>query len=402
MAFWKQALLSLVVLALIGVAWYLYFPGAHDVAARFGISFGDTATGEDGGDGPRGPGGPGFGGFGGRTTQVVVEPAESRIINDELTALGNAASLHSVTVTPQVSGMLKEVLVTSGSEVTAGEVVARLDARSQQIAYDRARLSHTDAKTTLERLRQLRAANAISESQVQAAELALSNAELSLRSAELDLQNRAITAPISGRVGIIEVDAGNVVTTQTEIATIEDRSALIVSFWVPERLMGALALGDAVSAVPVALPQADVTGTVTAIDNRVDTASGTFEVRAEVPNPDDRLRAGMSFTVSMSFPGDRFVAVDPLAIQWGSDGAYVWRAMDGAAVRTDIRIVQRNTENVLVVGDLAEGDPIITEGLEALRDGQAVAIAGGLPAEEVQTTSGAARGDAALSPATGS
>ena len=68
-------------------------------------------------------------------------------------------------------------------------------------------------------------------------------------------------------------------TTQTEIATIEDRSALIVSFWVPERLMGALALGDAVSAVPVALPQADVTGTVTAIDNRVDTASGTFEVR---------------------------------------------------------------------------------------------------------------------------
>ena len=166
MAFWKQALLSLVVLALIGVAWYLYFPGAHDVAARFGISFGETATGEDGSDGPRGPGGPGFGGFGGRTTQVVVEPAQSRIINDELTALGNAASLHSVTVTPQVSGMLKEVLVTSGSEVTAGEVVARLDARSQQIAYDRARLSHADAKTTLERLRQLRAANAISESQV--------------------------------------------------------------------------------------------------------------------------------------------------------------------------------------------------------------------------------------------
>ena len=404
MAIWKQTLLSLLVVAVIGIAWYFYFPGAQEVAARFGLGTAATEGADAAGGGrPAGPGGPGFGGFGGaRATQVVVQPADSQIINDELTALGSAAALHSVTVTPQASGMLTEVLVSSGASVEAGDVIARLDAQSQQIAFDRAQLALSDAETTLKRIRQLRAANTVSESQVQTAELAVSNAELGLRGAELDLRNRSITAPIAGRVGLVEVNAGNMVTTQTEIATIEDRSALLVSFWVPERLMGALKPGDPVKAVPVALPQAEITGLVSAIDNRIDTASGTFEVQAEVPNPDDSLRAGMSFTVSMRFAGDSFVAVDPLAIQWGSDGAYLWRAIDGNAVRTPVRIVQRNTESVLVAGELAVGDAIITEGLEALRDGQDVAIAGEAAPEDVQTTSGARQGTAGPRPATGS
>lgn len=376
MAIWKQAILSLLVLAAIAIAWFFYFPGAQDVASRFGISFGSGETDTAAGGGGR-PGGAGFGGFGGRgATQVVADPIGSEVINDELTALGNGSALHSVVVTPHAAGRLTEVLVESGATVKAGDVIARLDDESQQIAFDRASLSLKDAKTTLERIRQLVAANTMTQSQVQAAELSVSTAELGLRSAELDLRNRTITAPIDGRIGIISVDAGNQVTTQTEIATIEDRSTVIVSFWVPERLMGALEPGVAVKAVPVALPQAELEGVISAVDSKIDTTSGTFEVQAMLLNDDDLLRAGMSFTVSMRFAGDAFTAVDPLSIQWGSDGAYVWRVIDGKAVRTPIRIVQRNTESVLVSGELAVGDAVITEGLEGLREGQDVAIAG--------------------------
>ena len=380
MAIWKQALLSLVVIAGIGVAWFFWFPGAQDVAARFGLvaaapsgEGGSAASGggAPAGGGARGPGG--FGGGGARATNVVAQAAETAVINTKLSALGDATALRSVTIVPDASGRLDEILIENGAMVEAGEIIARLDSDAEKIALDRVRLALADAQSTYDRYRQL---STITGSQVQAAQLALDNARLAYDSARLDADNRDIRAPISGHVGIIAVDAGNTVTSSTVIGTIEDRSALIVSFYVPERLIGAVRIGDPVNAVPVARPQQTVSGVVSAIDNRVDTASGTFEVQARVPNEDDSLRPGMSFTIAMDFPGDTFVAVNPLAIQWGSDGAYVWKVVDGKAQRAGIRIVQRNTESVLIAGEVAEGDAVITEGLDGLREGAAIAIAG--------------------------
>ncbi len=385
MAIWKQILLSLVVLAAIAALWYFYFPGAQEVATRFGVpalaAQQDEASAGRGGGGAR-PSGGFPGGFGGgRQTNVIAEAATIAVINNRLTALGDGTALHSVTVVPNASGKLADVLVKSGALVSNGDVIARLDSDAEQIAADRARLALADAQATLDRYSQLRDTN-LTAAQMQSARLAVDNARLALQSAELELSNRGIVAPIDGRIGIVQVDVGNAVTTQTEIATIEDRSDILISFWVPERLTGAVEIGEPIKAVPVARPQDEVVGEVIAIDNRIDPASGTFEVRARVPNGEDELRAGMSFTVSMDFAGDSFVAVNPLAIQWGSDGAYVWQMVDDKAERKDIRIVQRNSETVLVAGDIEAGDMVITEGLTALREGAAVKLAGAGNAEK--------------------
>ncbi len=382
MALWKQLLLSLIVIGLAGFAWYSFFPGSKDVLARFGVNVqaaqNESANGQSAQRGAGGGrrGGFGGGGFGGRATTVVVQPAGRDTINDTLSALGTGVALHSVTVTPNSAGTLADVLVQSGARVKAGDVIAKLDSNAQQIAADKARLVLQDAQATLDRYQQLSGSSAVTAAQVQAQKLAVDTAQLNLKSAEFDLANRTITAPIDGTIGIVQVDVGNAVTTQTEIATIEDRSSLLVSFWVPERLVGQVKVGDALTAVPIARPQEEVTGAIAAVDNKIDTASGTFEVQAKVPNPKDDLRAGMGFTVKMKFPGEEFVTVDPLAIQWGSDGAYVWRVKDSKAERADIRIVQRNTEDVLVAGDVTEGDQIVTEGLDGLRAGADVQIYG--------------------------
>ncbi len=396
MAIWKQILVSLVVLAAIAVLWYFYFPGAQDVATRLGVPA-LAAKQDAGGAGPGGGAGRpgGFpGGFGGgRETSVIAEPATLEVINNRLSALGDGTALHSVTVVPSASGTLVDVLVDSGARVSKGDVIARLDSDEEQIAADKARLALADAEATLDRYSQLRDAN-LTAVQMQSARLAVDNARLALQSAELTLSNRQIVAPIDGRIGIVQVDAGNTVTTQTEIATIEDRSDILISFWVPERLTGAVTVGEPVKAVPVARPGQEVAGKIVAVDNKIDPASGTFEVQARVPNDKDDLRAGMSFTVSMDFTGDSFVAVNPLAIQWGSDGAYVWRMVDAKAKRTNIRIVQRNSETVLVAGDIAAGDMVITEGLTGLREGAAVKLAGATNAEDTAPR-GAAGGGAA-------
>jgi RND family efflux transporter MFP subunit len=212
--------------------------------------------------------------------------------------------------------------------------------------------------------------------QLKEAELAVENARLAVRDAALALNRRTITAPIAGIVGILPVEAGNYVTSQTTIATIDDRSRIIVDIWVPERFTGLISVGAPLSASSVARPGRVFEGQVSAVDNRLDEQSRTLRIQARIDNDDDALRAGMSFQVAMQFPGDTYPSVDPLAIQWGGDGAFVWALDNGKAKRVPVRIIQRNTDSVLVQAALTSGDKVVTEGIHTVREGAELLIAG--------------------------
>src|SRR5690606_5582252 len=140
---------------------------------------------------------------------------------------------------------------------------------------------------------------------------------------ELNLKRREIVAPIAGVAGIVSVNAGDYVTTTTAIVTLDDRSNILVDYWVPERFAPIIDVGQPVQATAVARPAAVFDGVVEAIDNRIDETSRTLRIRARIENEDDDLRAGMAFAVSMRFDGETYPAVDPLAIQWDSGGSYV-------------------------------------------------------------------------------
>ena len=255
-------------------------------------------------------------------------------------------------------------------------MIARMDSEAEEIAADRAKIALLDAETRLKRVESLRSSNTASTVQVEEAELAVGNARLALRDAELNLQRRSIVAPISGVVGILPVAAGNYVTAaQTEIATIDDRSSIVIDFWVPERYSSMIEVGAPVTTTSIARPNEVFNGSVSAIDNQIDEASRTLHVQARLDNPGEALRAGMSFQVSMGFPGDTYPAVDPLAVQWGADGAFVWTVADGRSKRVPIRIIQRNTDNVLVDADLGDGVMVVTEGIHNAREGAEVRVA---------------------------
>ena len=383
MAIWKQLLLCVVVLAVAAVIWVRFVPGANDTLADWGLggtplallapsaegSTGGPGAGGRPGGGPGGMGGPGAGGG------VITVPVRSATINDRLSAIGTGRALRSVQVTPFTSGRLTEIVVGSGVELSAGDVIARIDSEAEEIDLDRAAIALEDTRARLQRLESLQASNAVTTVQVNEAELAVRNAELARRDAELALERRAIVSPIDGIVGIISVSAGTYVTSQTEIATIDDRSQILIDFWVPERFSSMIGIGTPVVATSVARANETFRGEVIALDNRIDAQSRTLRVQAGIENPDDTLRAGMSFQVEIRFPGDSYPAVDPLAIQWGTDGAFVWAVRDGVAERHSVRIVQRSTDSVLVSADLPEGTQIVTEGIHNVREGQEVRIA---------------------------
>lgn len=379
MRLWKQVLVSLAVVGAGLLVWGRLAPGAGDALKAAGLPDGLVAlvAPSSAGDGDKaGKGGQGNGqrgGFGGPTL-VVTKPVQLTLVNDRLSAIGDGEAIRSVVVTPYSSGNLTQVLVKSGDRVTQGELIAQLDNDEQKIAADQARMTLARATDKLNRYENLKAAAAVTDVAIQDARDELKAAELALQKAELDLRRRDINAPYAGIVGIISVNPGDYVTTSSEIARIDDRSEILVDFWVPERFVTKVRVGGPVSATAIARPGEVFTGSVEAVDNRIDQASRTLRVRARIDNPDDILRAGMSFSVTMHFEGDRYPSVDPLALQWSADGSYVWRIVDDKAEKIPVKIIQRNPDKVLVDAELAENDAVAIEGLQRLRSGSEVKI----------------------------
>jgi len=374
----RQILFTLIVLVIALCGWVYFFPGAIDTLANRNLAFEPlkriAALNSSQGDGkPEATGRQ----RGGRKTLVITAPVGRATVNDRLTAIGNGRAVQSVSVTPLVSGQLVELAAEPGAVVEKGTVIARIDSESEKLALEKAKLTAADLKVKADRVEELFRKRSATAAAVETAQAELATAELAVQEAQLNLDRRTIRSPIHGVVGIVAVSLGEYVTNQTAIVTIDNRDSIIVEFFVPERFATAIRVGAPVVASSVARPAETYSGKVVAIDNRVDVASRTLRIRAEIENLDDKLRAGMAFKVNMTFDGDAFPAVDPLAIQWDSKGSYVWLVgEDGKAQRTDARIVQRNPESVLVDAQLKEGDKVVTEGVQNVRQGSTVDVAG--------------------------
>jgi RND family efflux transporter MFP subunit len=308
-----------------------------------------------------------------RAAQVVTERVGERVLADDITAIGNGRARRSVSVRANAEGTITDLALEAGQSVDSGTVIARLQDQAEQIALERAQIELQNRVADSERIKQLSATGVVTEVRVLETDLALRSAELAVRQAEFDLSQRQIEAPISGSVGIIDLEVGDRVSQQDVLVTITDRSSILIDFRVPERVVGKLEIGQRIDVTPLGLSDLRLVGEVAAIDPVVDRASRTLLVRGRVPNDRDLLRDGMAFSVKLSFPGDRLLSVAPLALRWSSDGPFVWTVREGRAAQVGVTIVQRNNDAVLVTSDdLKAGETIVIEGVQTLREGSEV------------------------------
>ena len=368
MNIWKQLVAGVVVVAATLAIWAIYVPAAAPYLERAGVY---ALLGLEA---PAPADAPGGRGFGGGAARVVVSETQTGQVNARISAIGDGRAVRAVTVRSEATGLIRDIAVQPGAYIEAGALVAQLDDEAEQIALERARLMVVDAQGNLARLEQLRGSGAVSSVQLREAELALRTAELGVQQAQFDLNQRRIEAPISGWAGLLELDPGDRVGAQDAITVIADRSSLQIDFRVPERYIGNLSVGMPLEITALARPEDVLVGEIVALDNVVDRASRTLRVQGQVANSDDQLRAGQAFSVALSFPGETLPSVDPLAIQWSSDGSFVWIARDDKAERVPVRIRQRNSDSVLVEGAIAPGDLVIIEGVQSLRPGGALEI----------------------------
>lgn len=376
MALWKQGILALVLLVGALAAWVSVAPATApaalvDIAVRVGLPAPEAAPAEAGGGRRFGGGGP---------SRVVVGETREALEETRLETIGTAEAARSVTLFAPDDGLVDAVLFTPGDDVAAGAPLVRLDEREERIALDRARIAADLAREQASRIDRLAESRTASAVQVDEARAALEQAQTEVAAAELALERRTLVAPFAGRLGLSGVEIGQRVTTQTPVVPLDDRSTILVRFPVPERLAGRIARGDVLEARTAAWPGEVFSATVAEIDSRIDPTSRALAVRAAIDNAEDRLRPGMSFTVTLAFPGAARVAAPAQALQWDREGAFVWRVSDGAVSQVRVSVAGRSDGEVLLEGSLAPGDTVVLEGVQRLRDGAAVEVAGDPPA----------------------
>ncbi|MGF1625503.1 MAG: efflux RND transporter periplasmic adaptor subunit [Alphaproteobacteria bacterium] len=347
----RQILGVLVVAALAAGGWLLLSPSDTNDGGSAG-----TASG------------PGRGG-GAPVVTDAVTMAES---GQSLRAIGTAEAVRSVTLYPAVSGEVRIVLFAAGEAVEPGDPLLALDDEEEQLAVGLARIQMEEQQRVVARNEQLAPSGAVPASVAQSAQAQLAEARNRLAAAELALERRTLLAPFGGVMGLTGIAEGDRVTPTTPIATIDDRSSLLISFEVPERYAAQVAIGQTVAATTSALPGAVFEGRISALDSRLDPGTRTLVVQATIPNVDDRLRAGLSFAVDLAFASTSLPSVPEMAVQWSRDGAFVWRIVDGTAERVPVSLVERTAGRVMVNAALAAGDRVVVEGTQRMREGRAV------------------------------
>lgn len=301
--------------------------------------------------------------------QVIVEPLRIDSTSTRLEAVGTSRAVRSIEIFPATSGEVIAVNFQPGQFVESGDILVELERREEELAVALAEVQLEDAERLFDRYQRSADSGAVLPTTIDAARTAVESARIALERARVALDYRTIRAPFSGYVGLTDVDPGDRITTSTQVTSLDDRSALLVSFEVPEALNSEIRVGNPVEIRSWNTREPAGAGIVEDIGSRIDPATRTFVVRARVENGEDRLRPGMSFRVAVDVAGNRHPVVAETAVQWGADGAYVWVAQDGRAERVPVSIVQRAQGRVLINTQLEPETLIVVEGVQRLRSG---------------------------------
>jgi multidrug efflux system membrane fusion protein len=328
---------------------------------------------------------------------VTLAAVERQAVPFELAATGTVEPLQTVSVQPQVSGPIVRVAFREGQDVEKGQVLFQIDPRPFQAAVSRAeailerdKAQEANARQEASRYAELVEREYVTAQQYDqartaaaaaAATLAASEAELA--QARLNLQYATIRAPISGRTGSLRVREGNLVRANepTPLVSINQIRPILVRFAVPAANLSLIQERRAdklvVRAEPVGGGKASE-GTLSFVDNAVDTATGTILLKGTFPNEDGALWPGEFVNVRLRLYVDQDALTVPArAVVSGQQGSYVFVVQrDSTAATRPVKVVRQAGDVAVVSGEIEAGQQVVTDGQLRLRQGSKVQVKG--------------------------
>ena len=327
-------------------------------AATFFLSGGEEAMGPGGGRPP---------------VPVIVHEVGLDEFVERIEAVGTLQANESVTLTAQVRETVTRVNFEDGQTVEKGDILLEFTNEEESALLAEARANLSEAQKQLERVRDLvergNATQARLDEQVREA----SSARARVHAIAARMDDRLLRAPFAGVLGFRMVSAGTLVDPGSPVTTLDDIAQIKLDFSVPETYLGALEVGQDISAASAAYPGQDFAGVVTTVDSRVDPVSRAVKVRAIIPNDDRQLRPGMLVTVELVRSRTQEILIPEEALVPRQRNQYVYVvAADNSVEERLVTIGGRRPGAVVIRSGVDVGEIIITEGTSRVMPGAQV------------------------------
>lgn len=329
---------------------------------------------------------------------VQVATSTQEDVPQFLSALGTVKATNSVTVTSRVEGQLMALHFTEGQQVQKGDLLAEIDSRpfevqlaqaKGQLAKDQATLAN--ARLDLVRYQKLAKTNLVSQQELDNQQALVKQSEASIRideatisNAQLQLTYSKITAPISGRVGLKQVDVGNYISggSSTPIVVINQMDPVDVLFTLPEQdLANVIQARKSNADLPVtALDRNNqfelAQGTLFSVDNQIDAATGTIKLKARFPQQENTLFPNQFVNVRLYVTTlEKAVVIPNAALQMGNEGHFVWVVdSEDKVSKLRVEVALQNAEKVVIASGLSANQRVVTDGVDRLTQGAKVDI----------------------------
>ena len=315
-------------------------------------------------------------------TSAKAELADWRPVR---AAVGTLVAVRGVTLSAEVTGTVREITFENGGQVKQGQLLVRLDTSSEQAQLEGALADAELARLTLERARTLRKDVVNTQAELEAAEARAAQTNAAVANLRAIIAKKVIRAPFDGRVGIRQVELGQVVSPGSPIVSLQTVTPIYAEFQLPQQALADVKLGQQVQLKVDVFPGASWEGTVTTINPEVDPGTRNVRMRATVPNPDGRLTPGMFASVEvLSEQQERVLLIPATSILFApfGDSVYVLeteKSADGTseklvAHQRFVRTGERRGDFVAIVSGLKPGETVASNGAFKLRNGMAVQL----------------------------
>ncbi|MBW7833923.1 MAG: efflux RND transporter periplasmic adaptor subunit [Simplicispira suum] len=312
---------------------------------------------------------------GGQAKPASVETAavQQRDLAQTVQAVGSLRSRRSVVLRPEISGRIVKLGFSDGQRVHKGALLVQLDDQLPRAQVAQAQAELSIARANDKRNRELVAQGFVSQRALDESAASVQVAQAKLALAEATAARLRILAPFDGIAGIGQLSVGEYIKDGADIVNIEDMDTMLVDFRLPERYQSLVRVGQSVALALDALPGAQFTAEVRALDPQIDANGRSLAVRASLANPALRLRPGMFARVSLELARRSGALVVPEeAIVPQSEGAIVFKlvaATDDSSVAQRVPVVLglRGDGFVEVTQGLAVGDVVVTAGQQRLQ-----------------------------------
>lgn len=306
-------------------------------------------------------------------TAVVLHSVQQQKVTQALEAIGTAKAIESIEVMSTITERITSLPMQEGANVKKGSVLVELEKAEEQALLKSAKINLKEQEREYRRIEDLVRTKTVPSSELDKLQSLIDNAKARIAEVNAMLAERTLIAPFNGVVGLRNLSAGALARPGDTITTLDAIESLHIDFFIPEKHLGLLKIGNSVNTQSAAYPGQNFTGIISTLDTRVDPINRSIKVRATINNQDLKLRPGMLLTLRIVNDVRQLVMVPEEAVFMRGEQHFVFSVdAQNVVAETQVSIGLRQKGAVEITQGLNLGDNIVLQGVLKVRPGSKV------------------------------